>query len=220
MEQLQYHPAGEWGKLLGLDRIPKVRTIRNKVKGLAVAAVVGAWGKVLSHAWMVQDPEAAGVLYVDGHVRVYHGAQTKLPRRYVSRQRLCLRGTTDTWVNDQWGRPFFVISSPLTPGLLDTLKQFLDTIKMIAYRAETAMAGILRTADARTDETRALLREIFSTDADLFQDEAAGTLTVRLHHLTNRTSDTAACHLAEQLNATETVYPGTNLRVVYKLVSD
>jgi hypothetical protein len=32
-------------------------------------------------------------------VRVYHGDQTKLPRRYVSRERLCLRGTTDYWVN-------------------------------------------------------------------------------------------------------------------------
>ena len=31
---------------------------------------------------------------------------------------------------------------------------------VIAYRAESEMAGLLRTADARTDETRALLREI------------------------------------------------------------
>ena len=105
-------------------------------------------------------------------------------------------------------------------ALSPTRKQFLDTIKMIAYRAETAMAGILRTADARTDETRALLREILSTDADLAPDEEAGTLTVRLHHLANRTSDEAARYLADQLNATETEYPGTNLRVIYKLVSD
>ena len=51
-------------------------------------------------------------------------------------------------------------------------------------------------------------------------NEKEKTLTVRLHHLTNRLSDKAARHLAEQLNATETVYPGTNLRLVYKLVSD
>jgi hypothetical protein len=50
--------------------------------------------------------------------------------------------------------------------------------------------------------------------------EAAGTLTVRLHHLNNHASDEAARYLAEQLNATESVYPGTNLRLVYKLVSD
>ena len=480
MEQLQYHPAGEWGKLLGLDRIPEVRTLREKVKALAQPKAVHEWGHTLSQEWMEEEPEAAGFLYVDGHVRVYHGAQTKLPRRYVARQRLCLRGMTDYWVNDQLGRPFFVVSSPFTAGLLDTLKreivprllaevpsqpsaeelaadpylhrftlvfdregyspeffqtmrglrvacqtyhkypredwsesefaeyvvslphgeqvrmklaergtrlgekvwvreirkltetghqvsilstnfladmvsvaahmfarwsqenflqymmqnfaidrlvdyqtgvadetakvvnpayrkleseikskaaklsrmlaqfgaialptelearqvaayerekgrlkeeidffqadlakqkaerkktpkhvrledlpekerfvplsptrkQFLDTIKMIAYRAETALAVMLWERVSRADETRALLREIFATEADLLPDEAAGTLTVRLHHLTNHASDEAARCLAEQLNATESVYPGTNQRLVYKLVSD
>ena len=57
-------------------------------------------------------------------------------------------------------------------------------------------------------------------DADLSRDEAAGTLTVRLHHFTNRTSDEAARYLAEQLSAPETEYPGTKLGVVYRLVSD
>lgn len=480
LEQLRYQPAGEWGKLLGLDRIPEVRTLREKVKLLAQPEAVSEWGKRLAQEWMAEDPAAAGLLYVDGHVRVYHGGQTKLPRRYVARQRLCLRGTTDYWVNDQQGRPFFVLSSPLTSGLLSILKQdlvprliaevpgqpseqelathpwrhrfvlvydregyspeffqsmwelriacqtyhkypgedwpveefteqavtlpqgesvrmplaergtrlgknrwvreirkrtemghqvailstdfeapvssiaghmfarwsqenffqymmqhfamdrlvdyemgtanetakvvnpayrqveqeikskagklsrklaefgalampadleavpvaryeqaqgklqeeiaflekdlqvlkarrketpkhirwidlpeperfvplaptrkqFLDTIKMIAYRAETALAGVLREVLARGDDTRALLREIFTTDADLIPDETAGTLTVRLHHLTNHASDEAARFLAAHLNATETVYPGTNLRLVYELVSN
>ncbi len=91
---------------------------------------------------------------------------------------------------------------------------------MIAYRAETVLARLLRERMARSDDTRALLRETFTTAADLIPDEAAATLTVRLHHLTNRSSDQAARFLAEQLNATETVYPGTNLRLFYKLVSD
>ena len=56
--------------------------------------------------------------------------------------------------------------------------------------------------------------------ADLSRDEAAGTLTVRLHHFTNRTSDEAARYLAEQLSAPKTEYPGTKLGVVYRLVSD
>jgi hypothetical protein len=30
-------------------------------------------------------------------VRVYHGSLTNVPRRYVARERLCLRGTTDYW---------------------------------------------------------------------------------------------------------------------------
>ena len=105
-------------------------------------------------------------------------------------------------------------------SLSPTRKQFLDTIKMIAYRAETVLAGVLRDMGSRADETRSLLREIFATEADLLPDAAAETLTVRLHHLANHASDEAVRYLAEQLNATESVYPGTNLRLVYKFVSD
>jgi len=34
-----------------------------------------------------QDSEL--YFYCDGHVRVYHGNQTALPRHYVARERLC-----------------------------------------------------------------------------------------------------------------------------------
>ncbi len=56
---------------------------------------------------MEEYPEMAGILYVDGHVRVYSGNKTSLPKRYVSRQKLCLRGLTDYLVNDALGKPFF-----------------------------------------------------------------------------------------------------------------
>ena len=99
-------------------------------------------------------------------------------------------------------------------------KQFMDTIRMIAYRAETAMVAILREMLSRGDDARSLAREIMTTEADLIPDEEKETLTIRLHHLTNRLSDQAARHLAAHLNETETIYPGTNLRLVYQLVSD
>jgi len=483
-EQLRYSPAGEWGLLLGLDRIPEVRTLRNKIKHLSESGEVESWASTLSKEWMEADPEAAGTLYVDGHVRVYHGSQTKLPRRYVSRERLCQRGTSDYWVNDKEGRPFFVISTPFTTGLLEMLrseivprlledvpdqptpealaadpylarftlvfdregyspeffremwtkhriacmtynkypkgdwpvdefleqwvclphgerikmkiaergtyvggkqkglwvrevrkltesghqtavvgtefkadapcfglrmfarwsqenffkymmehfnldaladykvertdetkkvvnpayrkiegqikskagklgrkerefakmtlgpapkpeeieayerekgelieqidflkkdlaelkakrketpkhlplaewpeedrfqqlastrKHFVDTIKMVAYRAETAMAGVVRESMARRDDSRALLRDIYTMEADIIPDEDAKTLTVRLHHLTNPLSDKAAQHLAVHLNETEIIYPGTNLQLRYELVSN
>jgi hypothetical protein len=122
VEQLRYAPAGELGKLLGLDRIPEVRTLRKKLALLSRREEVGQWSGRLSREWMAGDPEAAGILYVDGHIRRYHGRKTPLPRRYVARERLCLRGTTDYWVNDQIGRPFFVVTTPFTAGLLDTLR--------------------------------------------------------------------------------------------------
>jgi hypothetical protein len=63
-------------------------------------------------------------------------------------------------------------------------KHFVDTIKMIAYRAESSMASLLREHIARTDDARTLLRQIFDTEADLTPDRLTNTLTVRLHHLT------------------------------------
>ena len=66
---------------------------------------------------MADEPQSAGVFYADGHVRVYHGKLTDLPRRYIARERLCLRGTTDYWVNAMDGRPFFVVSCAVDHGL-------------------------------------------------------------------------------------------------------
>ena len=120
-EGLRHIAPGELGKVIGLDRVPEVRTLREKVGLLARSANPQAWMRELSKSWMDNDPEQAGYLYVDGHVRVYHGELAQLPRRFVSRQRLCLHGTTDYWVNDALGRPFFVVSKALTDGLADAL---------------------------------------------------------------------------------------------------
>jgi hypothetical protein len=122
VEQLQYEAPGELGKLMGLDRVPEVRCLRKKVTELSVGESPERWAAVLSKEWMEQAPELAGTLYVDGHVRLYHGKQTKLPRRYVARQRLCLRGTTDYWVNDSLGQPFFSVERPIDHGLLEALR--------------------------------------------------------------------------------------------------
>ena len=101
--------------------------------------------------------------------------------------------------------------------LLTERKHFIDTIKLIAYRAETSMASVLREKLSRADDARALLRQIYDTEVDLIPDLAAKTLTVRLHHLTQAAHDQAVRHLCEQLNATETGFPGSDLKLVYQL---
>jgi len=123
VEALRREAPGEFGLLLGLDRIPEVRCLRRKMDRLAAGGAAERWASHLSGKWMQKaDPEAVGTLYIDGHVRVYHGSQTALPRRYVSRQRLCLRGTTDYWVHDALGQPFFVIEKVVDHGLLEALR--------------------------------------------------------------------------------------------------
>jgi prepilin-type processing-associated H-X9-DG protein len=480
-EKLRYEAPGEWGKVLGLDRVPEVRTLREKIAYLSGEGDPIPWSAELCREWMEAQPERAQVLYVDGHVRVYHGKLTKLPKRYVAREKLCLRATTDYWVNAMDGQPFFVVHAEVDPGLVQVLeneivprlevevpnqpsaealaadrlrhrftlvfdregyspafvrrmwqrriaclsyrkspgadwgveefrehtvelssgnrvsmqlaergthlggkiwvreirrrtesghqtaiittdyrsdvipvalsmfarwsqenffrymrehygldglveygteeipdttkvvnpayrrldgavrktrgvlqraqarfgalalddaieprkvkpyeekqanlheeiarlseqlaelkaqrkgvkrhitvgqlpegerferlrvlsKHLIDTIKMIAYRAETAMAQTLREAMPRSkhDEARSLLRALYTCEADLVPNEQEGTLTVRVHHLANRATAAAVQHLCTELTATETVFPGTELRLIYELVS-
>jgi hypothetical protein len=482
LEQLRYVAPGEWGNLLGLDRIPEVRTLRQKLEILCrEAGRAMRWNTELAKEWIAGQRESEMVFYVDGHVRVYHGDLTPLPHHYVARQRLCLRATTDYWINAMDGQPFLFVNKEVDPGLLATLrndlvpwletnapasdqlqqrmrddprqhrftlvfdreayspeffaamktrriailsyhkfpgedwpaeefaacrvqlasgeevtlqlaergtllsnhlwvrqvrklsegghqtsilstnyqadykllavsmfarwsqenfykymrqhygldrlaeygtepvpdpiqavnpawrrldaqiraqgeqrrrqlalfgaldlsglgekegekevdayqrkkgqlqegieeldrqlhqlkaqrkqtphhiavkdlpesdrfgrllterKHFIDTIKLIAYRAETSMASLLREKLSRADDARALLRQIYDTEVDLLPDLENKTLTVRLHHLTQAAHDEAVRHLCDQLNATATIFPDTELRLVYQL---
>lgn len=121
VEQLGSESAGEMGLLLGLDRSPGVRCLREKIGVLAGNANAEVWAAQLSQQWMEQNPDMCGYLYVDGHVGIYHGGLTKIPRRFVSRERLCLRGISNYWVNDALGCPFFVVEKQIDSGLQNAL---------------------------------------------------------------------------------------------------
>jgi hypothetical protein len=123
IEALRDGAPGEWGKLLGLDRVPEVRTLRNKVHQMSHDGKPEEWGAALCQRWMDAAPEQADALCIDGHVRVYHGRQTALPKHYVAREKLCLRATVDYWVNALDGQPFMVINQVVDPGLIRSIEE-------------------------------------------------------------------------------------------------
>jgi len=122
IEQLRYEPPGEWGKLLGLDRIPEVKTLREKVDLIARDNKAKDWSVDLCNDWLQTLPEGASALYVDGHVRVYSGGKFKIPKHFVPRIKLCLHAACDYWVNSMDGQPFFMVSQPVDPGLIKTIE--------------------------------------------------------------------------------------------------
>jgi hypothetical protein len=61
--------------------------------------------------------------YIDGHVRVYSGYEAVLQKKFDSRQKLCLEGTTEYWVNNQVGEPFMVFMGELNSKLKDAILQ-------------------------------------------------------------------------------------------------
>ena len=98
-------------------------------------------------------------------------------------------------------------------------KHFIDTIKVIAYQAETALANTIKQYMAKPAEARILTQQIFKSDADFYIDNHNKTLEIRIHHLSTNRDSRALKKLCQFLNQTETIFPNTNLRLIYKLVS-
>jgi hypothetical protein len=146
IEQLRYSAPGEWGNLLGLDRIPEVRCLRKKLGLLCRSEGRAAeWNAELAEEWMKLLPEQEMLFYADGHVRIYQGDLTALPRHYVSRQRLCVRATTDYWINAMDGQPFCYVNKAVDPGLIATLRN--DLVPWLETHAPVSEAHRQRMAE-------------------------------------------------------------------------
>jgi hypothetical protein len=95
-------------------------------------------------------------------------------------------------------------------------KHFLDTIKLIAYRAETALVHVARETLSRLEDARSFVRSVLDSTVDLRPDAATGTLRVRFHSLATVAHNEVLSHLCAEMTATETVFPATNLRVIFE----
>jgi alkylhydroperoxidase/carboxymuconolactone decarboxylase family protein YurZ len=96
-------------------------------------------------------------------------------------------------------------------------KTLINLVNMICYRAETAMAqNVLPFLAQGDDEKRVLIRNIMNTSADVTPDTDKKTLTVTLHSLSAPRYNAAVESLTKLLTETETVFPGTDLRMIFK----
>jgi prepilin-type processing-associated H-X9-DG protein len=129
-EGLKEHSPQELGRVLGLDRAPEVKTLRRKLAALAVAGRAAQFGQALAEHRVASHGAALGFLYVDGHVRVYHG-QHRLPKIHVTRLRISLPATSDYWVNDAAGDPLFVVTAPANAGLVKMLPKILAQVRAL-----------------------------------------------------------------------------------------
>jgi len=125
----EYSPQG-LGRVLGLDRAPEVKTLRRKLARLAATGQAAQFGTALAQQRVALRGAALGFLYVDGHVRVYHG-QHRLPKAHVARMRISLPATSDYWVNDKAGDPLFVVTAEANAGLVKMLPRILEQIRAL-----------------------------------------------------------------------------------------
>ena len=185
IEQLRYIAPGEWGNLLGLDRVPEVRCLRSKLEVLCrQEGQADKWNTELAKDWMGELPDGEMSFYIDGHVRVYHGEQTKLPRHHVARQKLCLRATTDYWINAMDGQPFFYVNKEADPGLQTALRE--DLVPWLETHAPPSAEHQARmTADSR--------QPLFTL---IIVWEGTGRATVRTYSVRCRPSGSPSCRIA------------------------
>jgi len=99
-------------------------------------------------------------------------------------------------------------------------KQLLDTIKIIGYWAETALINQIKPLMSSPEEARSVIRSIYQSNADLKVDKQNKILYVLLHNSNFAVRDNIIRELLNVLNKTETTFPGSDLKLFYKLVSD
>ena len=137
-EGLSGLPPEILGRILGLDRSPEVKTVRRKLRELSCRCLAADFLTELAKNIRKENEHLLGFLYVDGHVRAYYGKK-KLPKTWVATRRLCLPATTDIWVNDAAGDPFFFVTTEGNPALSKALPRVLANVRQILGEGRRAV---------------------------------------------------------------------------------
>ena len=129
-ETLKEYAPDDLGRIIGLDRVPEVKTLRRKLTRLASRKASQQFGRELARRRVEERGRTLGFLYLDGHVRAYHGKHT-IPKGYLTRTRLAVPATTDYWVNDQKGEPLFVVTAEANAAMTRMLVPILEEIRTL-----------------------------------------------------------------------------------------
>ncbi len=125
-ESLKHCKPGELGRLIGLDRVPEVKCLRNKISLMCEQQQAACFNQELMKEWCGEMEQAdQGFYYVDGHQRIYYGHKANLPSKYIARQKLCLSATTEFWVNDAQGQPLMMVIGALTEKLQEAILELV-----------------------------------------------------------------------------------------------
>jgi transposase len=128
-EQLKEKDPAAFGRLLGLDRAPEVKTLRRRLSRLAAQHCAEQLGAELARRRVDQRGHLMGFLYVDGHVRAYHGQRVISTNAYVARRHLAMPASTDYWVNDSSGDPLLVITGEVDAALTKAMPRLLREVR-------------------------------------------------------------------------------------------
>jgi hypothetical protein len=130
-EHLKERDPATFGRLLGLDRAPEVKTLRRGLSRLAAHHCAEQLGTELARLRVEQRGHLMGFLYIDGHVRAYHGQRAIASSAYVPRRRLAMPASTDYWINDRSGDPVLVMTGEVDAALTKALPGVLREVREV-----------------------------------------------------------------------------------------
>jgi hypothetical protein len=113
------------------NRRPEVKTLRRRLTRLAAHHRAEQLGAELARLRVSQRGHLMGFLYIDGHVRAYHGQRAIASSAYVARRHLAMPASTDYWINDRSGDPLFVITGEVNAALTRALPRLLREVRNV-----------------------------------------------------------------------------------------
>ncbi len=116
------------GRVLALDRAPEVKTIRRRLRELADRGLGSEFVKALAQYHAKARSAAMGILYVDGHTRVYSGKR-RVSKTHITRLRTAGPATEENWVCDGAGEPVLVVMQKPGQSLVKELKALLPDMR-------------------------------------------------------------------------------------------
>ena len=129
-ENLREHQACGLGRVLGLDRICEVKTLRRKFHILSGQNKANTFLEQLGKARVKDLEQPPEVLYIDGHVCVYTG-KSLIGQVHAARKKCVTKGTTQNWVNLPGQQPLFFLTSEFNEGLVSALPAVIEKAKEV-----------------------------------------------------------------------------------------
>jgi len=120
----------EFGPVIGAGRAPAVKTLRRKLTELVQQNGAGLFQELLVKRWVEQAVIATAYLYVDGHMKAYHGKR-KLAECWNSQRRMPLPGMLAHFVNDVQGRPLLFVTEEANVTLAKAMPRVVKAIRKV-----------------------------------------------------------------------------------------
>jgi len=118
------------GAILGLDRAPEVKTVRRKFASLAAMQRARELMEEVARRRIEQSDDRVAFLYIDGHVREYHGKYPLFRAKKAQRQ-VVTPAVTDNWVHGADGEPLLVVTSEVNAKLTQVLEPILADVRRL-----------------------------------------------------------------------------------------